>query len=181
MPYVAQQILMSAEVDDAALRRRLTALRSMASLPPLALAVCATADYIIRDLVDEVAEDALREGTPVVPCSDAARSLLEGAAGSLPNDGKSISASLHKVLVQEAQTTALSSKRAIQVLGNPDARRQATGLGLDVFGNRPKEKANAETIVCTNCGISLSASRFAPHLERCMLGKGRKRTKVNES
>ena len=46
------------------------------------------------------------------------------------------------------------------------------GSGADIFGNRPKQPS-VETIVCTNCGTALSTNRFAPHLERCMLGKGR--------
>ena len=160
------------------MRARLQALRSVSSLPPIAVAVCELGDLILRDLVAEVAEEALRKATPLVPCAEEMQPLLEGAMGTLPGDGSKISASLHGVLVQEAMVTERSSKRARACLGDDEVRKSSTAQGLDVFGNRPKEKANAETIVCTNCAIQLSASRFAPHLERCLLGKGRKRTSV---
>ena len=173
-------MMSSAASSDDVLRKRLVALRAAAALPPLSLVICASADQLVRDLCDEISEQCLREATPLVPLSETAKALLEGASGTLPYEGKSISASLHQVLDQEARSLALSSKHALSALGDAEARRQATSLGLDVFGNRPKEKANAETIVCTNCAVSLSASRFAPHLERCMLGKGRKRTKVSD-
>ena len=172
-----RRVMASAKED--ALRARLQALRSASSLPPLALATCSIADSLILDVANEVAEECLRAATPLVPCSEAVRPLLEGTLGTLPGDGSKISSSLHQMLVQEESLTARSDQRGRQFLGSLEARRIAATQGLDVFGNRPKEKANAETIVCTNCGISLSASRFAPHLERCMLGKGRKRTRVD--
>jgi len=43
--------------------------------------------------------------------------------------------------------------------------------GGDIFGNHAKQVV--ETLTCTNCGTQIAANRFAPHLERCMLGKGR--------
>lgn len=42
--------------------------------------------------------------------------------------------------------------------------------GLDVFGQVPTKKQY--DCPCPNCSRSLAASRFAPHLEKCM-GMGR--------
>ena len=54
------------------------------------------------------------------------------------------------------------------------AQADAAGSGADIFGNRPP-KSSADTVVCTNCSMPLAANRFAPHLERCLLGRGRQR------
>lgn len=43
--------------------------------------------------------------------------------------------------------------------------------GSDIFGNYAKQFV--DTLTCTNCGTQIAANRFAPHLERCLLGKGR--------
>lgn len=43
--------------------------------------------------------------------------------------------------------------------------------GLDVFGQSPSNKKQIECS-CPNCHRNLAASRFAPHLEKCM-GMGR--------
>ena len=43
--------------------------------------------------------------------------------------------------------------------------------GLDIFGQPPSIKKQYEC-VCPNCQRTLAASRFAPHLEKCM-GMGR--------
>ena len=51
------------------------------------------------------------------------------------------------------------------------ALKQTASSTEDVFGNRPKQ--TSDTIVCTNCATQVSANRYAPHLERCMLGRGR--------
>lgn len=149
---------------------RLEALRTAAALHPLSLATVHVADDVLRACVRDVAEQCIRETCATVPCGDDVRSLLEGAAGTLPSDGRRISASLHKLLSEEAVMTARCAKRSREEL----APALAAGSGMDVFGNRPKQ-ASAETIACTNCGMQLSANRFAPHLERCMLGKGRSR------
>ena len=60
------------------------------------------------------------------------------------------------------------------------ASLRAAGSGADIFGNRPS-KSSAETVVCTNCGMPLAANRFAPHLERCLLGRGRQRRTVAQA
>ncbi|XP_033099570.1 ataxin-7-like protein 3 [Anneissia japonica] len=47
--------------------------------------------------------------------------------------------------------------------------------GLDVFGNPPQKKQLE--CICPNCDRNLAASRFAPHLEKC-LGMGRNSSRI---
>uniref|UniRef100_A0A087XIL4 Ataxin-7-like protein 3 n=1 Tax=Poecilia formosa TaxID=48698 RepID=A0A087XIL4_POEFO len=48
--------------------------------------------------------------------------------------------------------------------------------GLDVFGQVYNQWKNKEC-VCPNCNRSIAASRFAPHLEKC-LGMGRNSSRI---
>ena len=48
--------------------------------------------------------------------------------------------------------------------------------GLDIFGQVPIKVKQVEC-VCPNCSRNLAASRFAPHLEKCM-GMGRTSSRV---
>ena len=150
------------------------AVRKAAALPPLPLAIVHLADTVLRDLVSEVAEQALRDSATTLPLDPSMRQLLEGAEDTLPGGGARISKSLHKLLSDEVVQTARSAKRSREAL----APALAAGSGADIFGNRPKH-SSAETIVCTNCGMPLAANRFAPHLERCLLGRGRQRRASN--
>ncbi|XP_065665939.1 ataxin-7-like protein 3 isoform X2 [Hydra vulgaris] len=47
--------------------------------------------------------------------------------------------------------------------------------GLDVFGQQPVKKQ--QECICPNCARTLAASRFAPHLEKCM-GMGRNSSRI---
>ena len=47
--------------------------------------------------------------------------------------------------------------------------------GVDVFGNPPAKKQLE--CICPNCKRNLAASRFAPHLEKCM-GMGRNSSRI---
>ena len=47
--------------------------------------------------------------------------------------------------------------------------------GRDVFGHVPMKKQLE--CVCPNCSRNLAASRFAPHLEKCM-GMGRNSSRI---
>lgn len=47
--------------------------------------------------------------------------------------------------------------------------------GLDVFGQLPAKKQYE--CICPNCDRNLAASRFAPHLEKCM-GMGRNSSRI---
>ena len=156
--------------EAAVARAQLVALRTAAALPPLPLAVVHLADTVLRDVVSEVVEQCMHESAKTLPCDASISSLLEGAAETLPEDGKRISAALHRLLSEEISQTARAAKRSREAL-EPSI---AAGTGADIFGNRPKQ-SSAETVVCTNCNMPLAANRFAPHLERCLLGRGRQR------
>ena len=151
-------------------QKRLDALQAARSLPKLSLACVSVAEALLRDLATEVAERSQHEagGGKRVTCTDEVRNLLEGTLGTTAGDQSTVSAQLFDLLSEEAATSAKCARAAQEVL----APAAAAGAGADVFGLRPKP-ASAETIVCTNCSMALSANRFAPHLERCMLGKGR--------
>lgn len=155
--------------EDSAKRRRLTALQSVAQLHPLSLECVKAADDLVKDLAAQIAEEALVEAGGVIACTDEVRELLEGTRETLPNGDAKISAPLNSLLVEEAKASAIRKSAGRESL----SACVAAGAGADIYGNRPKNSAASETIVCTNCGMQLSANRFAPHLERCMLGKGR--------
>ena len=48
--------------------------------------------------------------------------------------------------------------------------------GVDIFGQVFNQWKNKEC-VCPNCNRSIAASRFAPHLEKCM-GMGRNSSRI---
>ena len=48
--------------------------------------------------------------------------------------------------------------------------------GVDIFGQVYNQWKNKEC-VCPNCSRSIAASRFAPHLEKC-LGMGRNSSRI---
>ncbi|XP_045120066.1 ataxin-7-like protein 3 isoform X2 [Portunus trituberculatus] len=52
---------------------------------------------------------------------------------------------------------------------------QVSAEGLDVFGQAPVKKQ--QECVCPSCSRNLAASRFAPHLEKCM-GMGRNSSRI---
>ncbi|XP_069179759.1 ataxin-7-like protein 3 isoform X1 [Procambarus clarkii] len=52
---------------------------------------------------------------------------------------------------------------------------QVNAEGLDVFGQAPIKKQHE--CVCPSCSRNLAASRFAPHLEKCM-GMGRNSSRI---
>lgn len=52
--------------------------------------------------------------------------------------------------------------------------------GLDVFGTKPRTVA-VDSFKCSHCDKKVSAHRFAPHLERCMLGGGRASARIADS
>lgn len=43
---------------------------------------------------------------------------------------------------------------------------------VDVFGQTHPAKAT-DVVTCRNCGRQVQAGTFAPHLEKCLMGKGR--------
>jgi len=145
-------------------------MQAAAQLPRLSLECVHAADVLVQEFAAEIAAEALLATEGMVPCTDQVNVLLEGARGTLPNGGEKISTKLFTLLSEEADITSSQRRAAQEVL----APAVAAGQGVDVFGSRSsKQAAAAETIVCTNCLTALAANRYAPHLERCMLGKGR--------
>ena len=49
--------------------------------------------------------------------------------------------------------------------------------GLDIFGNDPQSLKKNVDCTCPNCGRTLGAQKFAPHLEKCM-GMGRNSSRL---
>ncbi|KAH3692154.1 ataxin-7-like protein 3 [Dreissena polymorpha] len=73
-----------------------------------------------------------------------------------------------------------SCKLGTLFLGDTDPQSQREHAivdepGVDVFGNPPARKQLE--CVCPNCQRNLAASRFAPHLEKCM-GMGRNSSRI---
>merc|ERR1711944_99304 len=60
---------------------------------------------------------------------------------------------------------------------------QSTNLGIDVFGQVIQTMVGVPALekqpecICPNCQRNLAASRFAPHLEKCM-GMGRNSSRI---
>ena len=154
--------------DRSKLQRRLEALQSAASLPPLSLACVHVADAILLEVAAEIAEGCQREAGGAISCNVEVQRLLEGMVPAKASGTETVSAPLHALLEEEVAATAKFAQEARETF----APALSAGSGADIFGNRPKQPS-VETIICTNCGTALSTNRFAPHLERCMLGKGR--------
>ncbi|WAR04408.1 AT7L3-like protein [Mya arenaria] len=73
-----------------------------------------------------------------------------------------------------------SSKLGTLFLGDTDPQSKlehamVDRAGVDVFGNPPAKKQLE--CICPNCHRNLAASRFAPHLEKCM-GMGRNSSRI---
>ncbi|KAL5170249.1 Ataxin-7-like protein 3 [Glycine soja] len=83
-------------------------------------------------------------------------------------------------LEEEDEELKLSAQARVRV-ADPSNSNEANGkYVVDIFGQTHPPVAN-EIFDCMNCGRSIMAGRFAPHLEKCM-GKGRKaRLKVTRS
>ncbi|KAK7301707.1 hypothetical protein RJT34_12579 [Clitoria ternatea] len=83
-------------------------------------------------------------------------------------------------LEEEDEELKLSRQARVRV-ADPGNSNEANGkYVVDIFGQTHPPVAN-EIFECMNCGRSIMAGRFAPHLEKCM-GKGRKaRLKVTRS
>ncbi|KAM6578303.1 hypothetical protein CsatB_030140 [Cannabis sativa] len=87
---------------------------------------------------------------------------------------------LDRNLEEEEEEIRLSAQARVRV-ADPSNSSEANGKYIvDIFGQTHPPVAS-EIFDCMNCGRSIMAGRFAPHLEKCM-GKGRKaRQKVTRS
>ena len=91
--------------------------------------------------------------------------LLEGLGPDVAKTERSITeqnSSLLALMELEAQVSEQCAKET----------REAVASGAGVFNKQCKPQTS-ELLVCANCGSHVTVHRFAPHLEKCMLGKGR--------
>ncbi|XP_022862707.1 SAGA-associated factor 11 isoform X1 [Olea europaea var. sylvestris] len=79
---------------------------------------------------------------------------------------------LDRNLDEEEEELRLSAEARARA-SDPSHSGETNGKYIvDIFGQTHPPVAN-EILECMNCGRSIMAGRFAPHLEKCM-GKGRK-------
>ncbi|CAL1384632.1 unnamed protein product [Linum trigynum] len=84
---------------------------------------------------------------------------------------------LDRNLEEEEEELKLSAEARASVA---DAAAETNGkYVMDIFGQTHPPIAN-DLFECINCGRSVAAGRFAPHLEKCM-GKGRKARKATRN
>ncbi|KNA10405.1 hypothetical protein SOVF_144680 [Spinacia oleracea] len=87
---------------------------------------------------------------------------------------------LDRNLEEEEEELKLSVQARIKVADSSNSGEANGKHVVDIFGQTHPTVAN-DVFDCMNCGRSIAAGRFAPHLEKCM-GKGRKaRLKVTRS
>ncbi|KAF3454888.1 hypothetical protein FNV43_RR05336 [Rhamnella rubrinervis] len=87
---------------------------------------------------------------------------------------------LDRNLEEEEEELKLSAQARVRVADSSNGGEANGKYVVDIFGQTHPSVAS-EIFDCMNCGRSIMAGRFAPHLEKCM-GKGRKaRLKVTRS
>ncbi|KAG9441499.1 hypothetical protein H6P81_017353 [Aristolochia fimbriata] len=79
---------------------------------------------------------------------------------------------LDRNLEEEEEELRLSAQARVRVADPSNGGETNGKYVVDIFGQTHPAVAN-EIFECMNCGRSIMAGRFAPHLEKCM-GKGRK-------
>lgn len=75
-------------------------------------------------------------------------------------------------LDEEEEELRLSAEARARVADPSNSGEANSKYVVDIFGQTHPPVAN-DIFDCMNCGRSIMAGRFAPHLEKCM-GKGRK-------
>ncbi|KAJ7959846.1 SAGA-associated factor 11 [Quillaja saponaria] len=87
---------------------------------------------------------------------------------------------LDRNMEEKEEELRLSAQARVRVADPSNSNEANSKYMVDIFGQTHPPVAN-EIFECMNCGRSIMAGRFAPHLEKCM-GKGRKaRLKVTRS
>lgn len=148
-----------------ALRSRLQVLKQASSLHPLSACCVAIGDQLLHDIIREVS-GACVSATPQ-ELTPRETELLEGVLVGREPGSLGLSATLRDLLAAEVEATEQSVRQMTEI---------PLMSGSDIFGNHTKQVV--DTLTCTNCGTQIAANRFAPHLERCMLGKGRASARV---
>ena len=102
---------------------------------------------------------------------------------------------LHELLTEVAISACAATATPAAAPAEIEALAEGVGVGpalperlvalLQVEARELRRAAGAnaaEVVTCMNCGAQVAANRFAPHLDKCMLGKGRAASrKANES
>lgn len=106
-------------------------------------------------------------------CSDVFRDLLDSIIIDVASEShRIVRLGLDRKLDLEEEELRLSAEARARA-SDPSHSGEANGkYVVDIFGQTHPPIAN-EIFDCMNCGRSIMAGRFAPHLEKCM-GKGRK-------
>lgn len=99
--------------------------------------------------------------------------LLESVIIDVASESHRISRlGLDRNLDEEEEELRLSAEARARVADPSNSGEANSKYVVDIFGQTHPPVAN-EIFDCMNCGRSIMAGRFAPHLEKCM-GKGRK-------
>ncbi|XP_075524028.1 SAGA-associated factor 11-like isoform X2 [Primulina tabacum] len=106
-------------------------------------------------------------------CSDVFRDLLDSIIIDVASESHRIARlGLDRKSDLKEEELRLSAEARARA-SDPSHSGEANGkYVVDIFGQTHPPIAN-EIFDCMNCGRSIMAGRFAPHLEKCM-GKGRK-------
>lgn len=133
--------------------------------------------HLVDQMVAEHACDMARVCLSTMTCAlePELQPLLEGV---LEEHGKSsktpvVSRSMHALLKLEAELTQQCLQ--IEPAEGRDLALQSAPAGGGGDAGGARLKPSVDTLTCMNCSMPVAANRFAPHLERCMLGKGRPR------
>ena len=143
-------------------------LQQATRLHPLSAACLHLADQVLSEVVDETVQVYARaHASEPLPLPREQRALLEGWTEEEMREA-ALSQPLREVLAMEVEAMARCAK---------EGDGASTSASEDVFGNRPP-KTCSDAVVCPNCGTQVAANRLAPHMERCMLGRGRATAKA---
>jgi len=74
---------------------------------------------------------------------------------------------LDRNLEQEEEELKLSAQARAMLADSSNSSESNGKYTVDIFGQTHPTVAN-EIFECMNCGRSIAAGRFAPHLEKCM-------------
>ena len=74
---------------------------------------------------------------------------------------------LDRNLEEEEEELRLSAQARVRVADSSNSSEANGKYVVDIFGQTHPSVAN-EIFDCMNCGRSIMAGRFAPHLEKCM-------------
>ncbi|CAN0900959.1 SAGA-associated factor 11 [Linum grandiflorum] len=114
-------------------------------------------------------------------CSNLFGNLLDSIIADVASECHRIAKlGLDRNLEEEEEELKLSAEARASV-ADPSNTGEMNGTKyvVDMFGQTHPPVAS-EVFECMNCGRSVVAGRFAPHLEKCM-GKGRKARKATRN